>query len=58
MKKTIIITGIVLSIILMIGIKFAKTNNRVVVLEEQIKRYVKLLWFYKLKTIYRRYYEK
>ncbi len=37
MKKTIIITGIVLSIILMIGIKFAITNNRVVVLEEQIK---------------------
>ncbi len=37
MKKTIIITGIVLSIILMIGIKFATTNNRVVVLEEQIK---------------------
>ncbi len=36
MKKTIIITGIVLSIILMIGIKFATTNNRVVVLEEQI----------------------
>lgn len=37
MKKTIIITGIVLSIILMIGIKFATTNNRVVFLEEQIK---------------------
>lgn len=37
MKKTIIVIGIILSIILMIGIKFATTNNRVVVLEEQIK---------------------
>ncbi len=37
MKKTIIVIGIILSIILMVGIKFATTNNRVVVLEEQIK---------------------
>lgn len=37
MKKTLIIIGIVLSIFLMIGIKFATTSNRVVTLEEQIK---------------------
>ena len=44
MKKTIIITGIVLSIILMIGIKFATTNNRVVVLEEQIQDFNGSSW--------------
>ena len=37
MKKTLIIIGIVLSVILMIIITFATTNNRVVGLEEQIK---------------------
>lgn len=37
MKKVLIIIGIVLSLLLVVGVKFATTNNRVVVLEEQIK---------------------
>ena len=37
MKKMLIIIGIVLSLLLVVGVKFATTNNRVVVLEEQIK---------------------
>ncbi len=37
MKKTLIIIGIVLSVILFTGVKIAATNNGVVVREEQIK---------------------
>lgn len=37
MKKVLIIIGIVLSLLLVVGVKFATTNNRVVILEEQIK---------------------
>lgn len=37
MKKMLIIIGIVLSLLLVVGVKFATTNNRLVVLEEQIK---------------------
>lgn len=37
MKRTLIILGIVLSIILLIVVKFTTTNNKAISLEEQIK---------------------